>query len=321
MFIASIIVRAGRATLEFHDFDIIPVRITPALGVPGEGLVDLTAETLEFTKYIFRFVAVFFFLGAVTLDLLLLFRAAQRENYFNCTALSQLRQRKITLGAVVLTLIATIYFTVPRELSDPASPEKIPQLYTMVVGATLYLLTALLLFCFTAFTSDQNRVSLTILFNPARTPFTKAAKKGLLYGIAAIPPTLLMTVIANELIVYFGLETESQPVIQWLINEETTAISKVAIFLSAVIAAPIAEELIFRGILFPAVYKKRSWFFAAMLSGCIFSLIHFHPPSFLSIFTLSICFCGGYAVTGSLVTPIVMHMVFNASAMFFALLI
>ncbi len=277
----------------------------------------MEAETQEFIKYILRFGAVFFFVGALTLDIVLLFRFSHRDARADFPGIADLKNRNITLPAVVLTLLAALLFTLPNQMSS-SLPEKLPTLSGMISGAVIYLLAALLLVVFTAL---HARTPVCALFHSTQTSLAAAVKKGIVYGVAAIPPTMMITVGTNELIARAGYMPQSQPVIQWLTDPQTPFAARVTIFVSAVIIAPLAEELIFRGILFPAVLRRKSWMFAAMLTGCIFSLIHFHPPSFLSIFVLSLFFSGGYSMTGSLVTPIVMHMVFNATATFFTLLV
>jgi membrane protease YdiL (CAAX protease family) len=277
----------------------------------------LNAETLELTKYILRFGAVFFFVGALTLDLWFLFRFSHRDARAVFPGIEDLKGRNITLPAVALTLLAALLFTLPNQMARTL-PEKLPTLSGMISGAVIYLLAALLL---VVFTTLHARAPVSSLFHTSKTSLSAAAAKGVVYGIAAIPPTILITIATNELITRAGYMPQSQPVIQWLTDPQTPFSARVTIFVSAVIIAPLAEELIFRGILFPAVLRRKSWLFAAMLTGCIFSLIHFHPPSFLSIFVLSLFFCAGYSATGSLITPIVMHMVFNATATFFTLLV
>ena len=282
-----------------------------------KGRSALEAETQEFIKHLLRFGAVFFFIGAATLDIYYLFRFSHRDSRPDFPGVDDLRNRPITLPAVILTLFTALLFTVPNQIVRSGT-ENLPTLPGMTYGALIYMCAALLL---VVFTTAHARTPVSAMFHSSKTTLPVALKKGVLYGIAAIPPTMIITVITNELIMRAGYQTESQPVIQWLTNPDTSPAARITIFVSAVVVAPLAEELIFRGVLFPAVLKRKSWFFAAMLTGCIFSLIHFHPPSFLSIFMLSLFFCAGYSTTGSLLTPIVMHMVFNASATFFTLLI
>jgi membrane protease YdiL (CAAX protease family) len=67
----------------------------------------------------------------------------------------------------------------------------------------------------------------------------------------------------------------------------------------------------FRGLLLPLVLKGRTFLFSALLTSLYFSLMHLHAPSLLPLLLLSVGFSAGYAATGSILTPIAMHMVFN----------
>lgn len=274
-------------------------------------------EILETSQYLMRFGALAFLIGAVTLDIFFLFRFSGRERRPAFSGISYLKERKITLSVVALTLLTAILFTVPNQIGGSAKGD-MPLLSNMILGSLIYVFAALLLVFFAVV---QEKTRFVSLFHAPKISIRAAALKGVVYGIAAIPPTMLATVLANDLIARAGYEIKSQPVIEWLTAPDTTTSARCAIFISAVIIAPLAEELIFRGILFPAVLQRNSWIFSAMLTGCIFSLIHFHPPSFLSIFVLSFFFSAGYSATGSLITPIVMHMVFNGVATFFTLLV
>lgn len=273
-------------------------------------------ETLEIYRCALWFGVLIFLVGAVTLDLYFLFRFSGRKRQRTLPGISYLKKHKITLPVVALTLLTALFFTVPNQINGSATGD-LPLLSNIILGSLVYLLAALLLLFFAAY---QEKTGVAAFFHAPGGSIRAAALKGLVYGIAAIPPTMFTAVLSNNLIARAGFEIESQPVIEWLTAPDTATGTRFAIFISAVIFAPLAEELIFRGILFPAVLRNNSWIFSAMLTGCIFSLIHFHPPSFLSIFTLSFCFCAGYSVTGSLITPIVMHMVFNGIATLFTLL-
>jgi membrane protease YdiL (CAAX protease family) len=87
---------------------------------------------------------------------------------------------------------------------------------------------------------------------------------------------------------------------------------RVGLITAAVLIAPTVEEFVFRGILFRALLRHRRFAYAALLSGAYFALVHLHAPSFLPLLALSAAFSAGYAATGSILTPIVMHALFNA---------
>ncbi|MDD5678069.1 MAG: CPBP family intramembrane metalloprotease [Kiritimatiellae bacterium] len=79
----------------------------------------------------------------------------------------------------------------------------------------------------------------------------------------------------------------------------------------AMVIAPAAEEILFRGILLPLLMKRLGAGPAVILSSVLFALIHFHVPSFFPLFVLATGLALAYIYTGSLWVPIMMHALFN----------
>jgi membrane protease YdiL (CAAX protease family) len=81
----------------------------------------------------------------------------------------------------------------------------------------------------------------------------------------------------------------------------------------AVVLAPVAEEFIFRGVLFPFV-KQLGWPKLAWLgTSCLFALIHGAATIFIPLFVLALALTWLYEKTGSLLAPIAAHSLFNAA--------
>ena len=264
-----------------------------------------------------RFCALVFFGGAATLDLFFLFKFSDSDRRFDFPALKYIKMRGFTVPVIALALVTTLIFTVPNQIFGSGATH-IAKPDGILFGSLIYALAVALVVLFAVM---HSKTTIKQLFSYKNATYKRSISRGVIYGIAAIPPVVIITVIMSMVIGDLGLVAESQPVIDWLTNPETTFTTRIVIIFCAVVIAPVIEEVIFRGILFPAVLKNNSFILAVLLVGCIFSLIHFHAPSFLSILMLNIFFCAGYASTGSLVTPIVMHMVFNGTATFFALII
>ncbi len=83
--------------------------------------------------------------------------------------------------------------------------------------------------------------------------------------------------------------------------------------LFAVIIAPVAEEFIFRGILYPFI-KQLGWPKLAWLGvSFLFALIHVNAPTFLPLFVLALALTWLYERTDRLIAPIVAHGLFNGA--------
>ncbi len=93
-----------------------------------------------------------------------------------------------------------------------------------------------------------------------------------------------------------------------------------AIAFSAVVIAPIAEEVIFRGYLYPVVKRYSERWFAAIFTGCLFGVIHFNMMSFPLLALMGIVLVVLYEITGSLWVPIACHAAFNGLSVGFMML-
>ena len=95
------------------------------------------------------------------------------------------------------------------------------------------------------------------------------------------------------------------------IQESTRPENRIIIALTAVLLAPLVEELLFRGVVFTALlqYLPRFWAFA--LSSLFFGLVHFNAVSLLPLSILAALFAWSYEKTGNLWVPILAHSLFN----------
>ena len=88
----------------------------------------------------------------------------------------------------------------------------------------------------------------------------------------------------------------------------------------AVIVAPLVEETIFRGMLYPAMRDaagggRRAAWIAAIIVSAIFAAFHGHAPSFLPLFALAMVLTFVFEKTNSLSTVVLAHAFFNAASM------
>ena len=80
----------------------------------------------------------------------------------------------------------------------------------------------------------------------------------------------------------------------------------------AVVLAPVAEEFIFRGVLYPFI-KQQGWPRLAWLGvSFLFALIHVNAPTFIPLFVLALAFTWLYEKTDCLLAPIAAHSLFNS---------
>ena len=88
-------------------------------------------------------------------------------------------------------------------------------------------------------------------------------------------------------------------------------------FVTLVVIAPFAEEVLFRGYLFGKLKKYIPWWGAALLSSVVFGLAHGQLNVAIDTFVLGMFMCGLREISGSLWPAITLHMIKNGIAYYF----
>jgi len=88
-------------------------------------------------------------------------------------------------------------------------------------------------------------------------------------------------------------------------------------FFTAVILAPVLEELIFRGIVLEGFLKNYSPVKAILLANVLFGLAHLNPWQFVGAFLMGILISWVYYKTRNLVLPVLMHLLNNLLSFLF----
>ena len=130
-----------------------------------------------------------------------------------------------------------------------------------------------------------------------------------LLALGAAYPVLLLV----QAMVYGASDgtMQAQEVVRFLQEAESPR-DRIAVIVMAVVVAPVAEELIFRGYLYPVAKRYAGPFVATMVTSLLFAVLHGHAASVPALFTLAVCLSLAYEKTGTLLVPMVMHAVFNA---------
>jgi membrane protease YdiL (CAAX protease family) len=83
---------------------------------------------------------------------------------------------------------------------------------------------------------------------------------------------------------------------------------------SACLLAPLAEELLYRGVLFRSLWTRLGVLPAALASSAVFAALHFYDGYGLaSVAIFGTCCALFYAATGSLTVCIGLHMLYNSA--------
>jgi membrane protease YdiL (CAAX protease family) len=82
---------------------------------------------------------------------------------------------------------------------------------------------------------------------------------------------------------------------------------------AAVIVAPICEEVVFRGYLYPAAKRFAGPWVAAVCTALMFSAAHGNMAALLPLFVFGLVLVALYEFTGSIWAPVAAHFLFNAA--------
>ena len=117
----------------------------------------------------------------------------------------------------------------------------------------------------------------------------------------------------------FGLSLPQQDVVLLLAKSSLT--EKALIIFSAVLLAPVTEEIIFRHIFFSRVAYWTGGGLAAVLTAILFSALHGNVLQAPSLFFMSLILQAAYGKTGKLTVPVLIHSLFNAVSVILILLL
>lgn len=88
--------------------------------------------------------------------------------------------------------------------------------------------------------------------------------------------------------------------------------SPVIDLLMLVLVAPVSEELLYRGVLFPLAERRSGFWPAAIMNAVVFALVHFpNVGNMVTSMTTSIVACALQSMTGRTRYGIMIHWVFN----------
>jgi ABC-2 type transport system permease protein len=100
-----------------------------------------------------------------------------------------------------------------------------------------------------------------------------------------------------------------------LLQQATSAVSgKLWIPLLAIVAAPIFEEFIFRGLIFGGLRRSMGALQAILASAAVFAIVH-PPVSIIPVFGLGVCAAFAYERTKTLLAPMLAHAIYNAAVL------
>jgi membrane protease YdiL (CAAX protease family) len=149
--------------------------------------------------------------------------------------------------------------------------------------------------------------------------FKKVRWKSILAGLGAaliaLPVALAVKSLCAAVLTKIHVPLVEQEPIK-VLQVSVSVGQRVMFALSAIVFAPIVEESLFRGILYPAIKQEGFPRVALFGSSFLFALIHFNLMDFIPLFVLALILVMVLEATDTLLSTIVAHASFNAANFF-----
>lgn len=134
---------------------------------------------------------------------------------------------------------------------------------------------------------------------------------GLAVGLVVLPAALLLNNGSALLMKLLHLTPEDQPTLK-VLQASSGVWQRVWFGLAAILVAPLVEEVLFRGILYPAIKQKGHPHLAFYGTSILFAAIHSNLMTFIPLTFFAMVLVMLYERTDSLMAPITAHCFFNA---------
>ncbi len=142
----------------------------------------------------------------------------------------------------------------------------------------------------------------------------KAVLSGLMVAILFLPMAWLLqktSMMVLDHLPYLSLHPEEQQAVR-TIRGATALGERITLGIVTIILAPLSEELLFRGVLYPGIRDAGFSRLALWGNSALFAAVHMNAATFLPLLLLAVVLTRLYERTGNLLACISTHSLFNA---------
>lgn len=132
-------------------------------------------------------------------------------------------------------------------------------------------------------------------------------------GILVVPLAFGISMLVQIAMKALEITPDPQQLVQEIknVSEKSNNSALAGFIILATLRAPIVEEILFRGLLFPSIKSAGHPFLAYGITAVLFGAIHGTMLHFFSLTILALMLSWQYDKTGNLLSPIITHVVFN----------
>jgi len=139
------------------------------------------------------------------------------------------------------------------------------------------------------------------------------------WGIpAGMGVQVAISLVTLPLILWLFPDGPPQQGVAEIAGQSKTVVDQLAVFIAVAVAAPIVEEVIFRGMLLSVLARKMPAWAAIVVSAAVFGAVHLFDPNAIAVvpglFLVGVVLAWAAIRTGDLSLPIALHSGINLFA-------
>ncbi len=144
-----------------------------------------------------------------------------------------------------------------------------------------------------------------------------AVAAGLAVGVLVLPVMWMLQFLSQSVMEWLKLNPVAQAAVKELQDSALSTPEKILFGVFTILLAPIAEEALFRGILYPTIKQAGHPRWALWGTSVLFGIMHFNMVSLVPLILLAVLLAFLYEASNSLLAPIATHCMFNAANFFY----
>lgn len=211
---------------------------------------------------------------------------------------------------LVLALLGSLYVSTMQPPSGEAADTAITSVALVLnMVVTLMVCAGLLLYL-----NRVRSLNPAQLFGLQHVHWRSILKVVLVFAIISIVSVSLVAILTQQWLQKVWPELKPQDMVETFQASGALDV-KLLVTFTAVIIAPLSEEILFRGFVYGVLKRYTDAPFAILASSLMFAIIHMHLGSLAPLCLLAILFCIAYEITGCLLVPMFLHMIFNSTSL------
>jgi membrane protease YdiL (CAAX protease family) len=140
----------------------------------------------------------------------------------------------------------------------------------------------------------------------------QALALGFFVMFSALPICWILQMLSVSALQHLHIEAPEQTAVK-ILRGTDTMLNRIVLGIAAIGIAPVAEEILFRGILYPAIKQSGFPRLAIWITSLLFGAIHLNLVTFIPLTLLALLLVWLYEKTDNLLACITLHSLFNAA--------